>query len=91
MIKDNWDAPAVPLAPGLKLDPRQPKLEMEKVEFVEPSPDELQDIESLRAQNKRLKFDNDVLMRQIEESWAIIRARDDQIRYMQETPQPWNR
>ncbi len=91
MTKDAWDEPIAPLAPGLKLDPRQPKLEMEPVEFVEPDPQSLETIEELRAQNKRLKFDNEVLMKQIEETWAIIRARDDTIRFMQENPQPWQR
>lgn len=93
-MKDDWNAPVAPtgpLAPGLKLDPHQPKLEMEKVDFVEPDPQSLDDVEELRAQNKRLLRDNKVLMDQIEQTWAIVRARDEMIKILQEQPQPWNR
>lgn len=93
-MSTDWDSPVAPtgpLAPGLKLDPHQPNLEMEKTDFVEPDPQSLDQVEDLRAQNKRLMQDNKVLMDQIEQTWAIIKARDKMIQILQEQPQAWNR
>lgn len=76
----SWDdpQPKAPLAPGLKMGkslPSEsgPKLELEQVEQL--SDEDL----SLIEQNKKLRRENDELMEQIENAWAVIKSRDELI------------
>lgn len=85
-----WNEPSTPiaprLAPGLRMAPaaEEPKLELELVE-------DPKTIEELQYKIARLEHDNKVLMNQIEEAWAVIKSRDEQIVFLQTNTKPWER
>lgn len=79
---DDWDRPApAPLAAGLRMGPppASPKLELEAVNVDEPLP---ADVIELQEVIRGLKRDNQVLMNQIEEAWAVVKSRDETIEYL---------
>jgi hypothetical protein len=91
MSNDDWNVPTPPVksvttvAPGMKLTPGpiQP-LPTERVELILVDPDEIAAMDELRLQNKKLRAENNMLMKQIEDAWEIIKTRDQQLTAMME-------
>lgn len=86
-MSDEWDKPTpptrAPLAPGVRAGgPVQPRPQAEPIELIMVDPDEVKTIEDLRLQNKKLRRENDMLMSQVEEAWAVIKTRDEQLQQM---------
>jgi hypothetical protein len=89
MSNDEWNAPTPPVksvttpAPGLKMT-AAPVHAAEPVELILVDPDEIAAMDELRLQNKKLRAENDMLMKQIEDAWEIIKTRDSQLTAMME-------
>lgn len=79
--EDEWNKPSPPLAPGLRMGP-PPALSKIELEPVEPEGPVLPEVEELRLKVMELKRDNQILMNQIEEAWAVIKSRDETIAYL---------
>lgn len=84
----NWTEPISKLAPGVVLKPSPaapPRLESEQVDHAAST-----NVEELQGRLRRLEHDNQILMNQIEEAWAVIKARDREIENLRENAgKPW--
>jgi hypothetical protein len=83
-MTDEWNKPTAPVksvtTPGVtNKGPISPRVELEPVEPMDMDPAELETIEQLRSQNKELQHEVRHLQGQMEEAWAIIKSRDEQL------------